>query len=391
MLSLKSEMETRLSRNKSVIQDCTTLLTTLTNRDCAIPEPTRSRILVLCNFQLYTLGKTTPWFSIAIIHLALAEQTYQLEQSGQTRSLPITLVDLNDPFVDPFKLMNRVYRHALTLATLFEPSSVELVGIPKQHQLIKLASSRVQEAVEEVDMPAVQRLVLADILRIMPDPKDESTALPAAALRLSTEIWIEIFERDELTYQDLKRLTRVCKRFHEIEKHHPLDHRLFRSPPPANPIEKDQSVRFHPVLNDTSLVCTSLEDANVYLRNKQDEDGSPFVPVATFPCVNEFATSPACKIVAIKMGGKPVARNSGGVTVKDVVEASAAMWTSKPDEMTLFSMADWLFEECGADEVDIDEVTWRDTLGDHCFWEGMEGARCTKKGVVWLIPQWFGS
>ncbi|GAA5893791.1 hypothetical protein JCM6882_003096 [Rhodosporidiobolus microsporus] len=219
----------------------------------------------------------------------------------------------------------------------------------------------------------------------------DTAETPSIASRLPTELWLLVFERDDvLTYRDLKRLSRVDKRFHEIEKSHSLDDALFRSPPPAKPVEKGDPVRFHPVLNEASLVCTGVEDAHVYIRGKKDDDdSSPFVSVGDFPCVNEFATSPACKVVAVAMGGKPVARNASGVTVLDVVKASAAMWKSKPDTDHLLSISDWLLE--GDPELDMREVTWRDTLGDHCFWEGMDKARCVKTGVVVLTPQWFGS
>jgi hypothetical protein len=42
-------------------------------------------------------------------------------------------------------------------------------------------------------------------------------------------------------------------------------------------------------------------------------------------------------------------------------------------------------------EATPQSVTWRDTLGDHCFWEGMDDAKVVKPDWVRLYPKWFGS
>lgn len=154
-----------------------------------------------------------------------------------------------------------------------------------------------------------------------------------------------------------------------------LDKRLFRSPPPATRLEPGNTVAFHPALDRTNLVCTSLSDAYVFVPK----------PVTDYSCVNDYATSPACTTLSLMMGSNPIVRNPLGVTVLDVIKRCVKMWTSKPPLERALQVVEW------EEEARVEEVTWRDTLGDHCFWEGMESAKVAKQDWVRLYPKWFGS
>lgn len=69
------------------------------------------------------------------------------------------------------------------------------------------------------------------------------------------------------------------------------------------------------------------------------------------------------------MGKGGVITSKTGVTVKQVLIASAKYWGAKASGS---------------------EGNYIDCLGDHCFFEGWDAARITEKGGVTLVP-FFGS
>ncbi|BGP18240.1 hypothetical protein JCM10213_007869 [Rhodosporidiobolus nylandii] len=209
------------------------------------------------------------------------------------------------------------------------------------------------------------------------------------ALRVPADVWFVVLERNELSYADLKRFSRVCKRFHEYEQDPSLDIRLFRSPP-VDKLKKGQSVAFHLALDKTNLVCTSVDDARVFIADASEKNGYRAVRVVDYPCADEYATSPASTVVTVNMGKGVAVVKDSGVTVRDVVEASATMWSSKPPLYIREEIAE-MYLPLDPD-YDLDTVTWRDTLGDHCFYEGMNLATVPRAdGVVVLHPHGFGS
>ncbi|GAA6014416.1 hypothetical protein JCM10207_005453 [Rhodosporidiobolus poonsookiae] len=160
---------------------------------------------------------------------------------------------------------------------------------------------------------------------------------------LAPELWLLVFQQKVLKYGDCKRLERVCKDFKKLIESHSLDDRLFRSPPPALPVKRG----------------------------------------------TKYATSPASRGVTMDMGAGVVVVRAGGVRVCDVVEAVAKMWSSRPpsyicQEITEEYRSWW-------PEITPSSITWRHTLGDHCFWEGMQSATVADEDIVFLKPHWFGS
>ncbi|BGP18264.1 hypothetical protein JCM10213_007895 [Rhodosporidiobolus nylandii] len=223
----------------------------------------------------------------------------------------------------------------------------------------------------------------------MPPSTDPSAPTQPSALRIPDDVWFVVLERNELSYADLKRFSRVCKRFHEYEQDPSLDTRFFRSPP-VDKLEKGQSVTFHPALDKTNLVCMSVDDASIFVDDASEKNGYRDVRVVDYPCADEYATSPASKIVSLNMGEGVAVVKDSGVTVRDVVEASATMWSSKPPLYIREEIAE-MYLPLDPD-YDLDTVTWRDTLVDHCFYEGMNLATVPRAdGVVVLHPHGFGS
>ncbi|BGP50166.1 hypothetical protein JCM10450v2_006077 [Rhodotorula kratochvilovae] len=246
----------------------------------------------------------------------------------------------------------------------------------------------------------------------MPGPvAATSTASEPPALRLSTDSWLIVLNRRELSYFDLKRFSRVCKRFHSLEQDSHLDSRLFRRGYPADfprwgprdhPLKKGSHVAFHPVLHLTSLSRPDLDEADitVFSRSGDDNDDRCYKPL-DLPVAAEYATSPPCAKLVFLAGTAPVIADARGVRVRSVIEAVTSMWVSPaPAEFKFQIMmergmgmgalegdVDEAREEQLADELD-DLTTW-DTLGDSTFWAGMKSAKCVADGVVELAPNDF--
>jgi hypothetical protein len=211
-------------------------------------------------------------------------------------------------------------------------------------------------------------------------------------------------------------------------------------PPPASNNDDDEKVvlckkgvdvKYHPVFDPAFLTADQLDGVVIFVntpRGKEtkvegegtggidggedDEDkGYYVVKVEDLSCFNEYATSPPSREIIWQMGGKPHVENPLGVTVKDAVVAAVKMWSSAPDvgvRESFVEMFDPKLFEGDSDEEDFEKLmreefaeavglapgqklTWRHTLGDHCFWEGMESARVLRSDVVALEPRWFGS
>ncbi|GJN92941.1 hypothetical protein Rhopal_005985-T1 [Rhodotorula paludigena] len=235
-----------------------------------------------------------------------------------------------------------------------------------------------------------------------------------------------------MSYFDLKRFSRVCKRFHQLEQNPHLDSRLcrrgctgFKQRPRVHECRKGQRVRFHPVLHLTWLSRPDLQEAEILVFSTTgktateaegaDDDGSSEASDADdgvrnyhpldLPVGAEYATSPPCSQLVFVAGWNPVIADSRGVKVRSVIEAVTSMWASPASEeakmMALDSRgdpADFAPEGVDPKEVnaasekmwnEIDEMSMWDTLGDCTFWAGMRSARCIEDGKVALQPNEF--
>ncbi|GAA6014365.1 hypothetical protein JCM10207_005437 [Rhodosporidiobolus poonsookiae] len=208
-----------------------------------------------------------------------------------------------------------------------------------------------------------------------PPSRSPSEALPI-------ELWLLIFEDKGLAYGDYKRIERVCKDFRKLLQSHSLDDRLFRSPLPAQPVKRGTKVTFHPALDRANLVCSSTQDAHVFINAPGEKHGFKPVSILDYPCAVEYATSPSSRKIKMNMGAGVEVANKEGVKVRDIVEATPKMWSSRPPnyirQQVVAQLSIWDPELKAAD------LTWRDTLGDHCFWEGMRSASVASEDEVLL-------
>ncbi|GAA5999255.1 uncharacterized protein JCM10292_001704 [Rhodotorula paludigena] len=243
----------------------------------------------------------------------------------------------------------------------------------------------------------------------MSDSAAPGCAIKTPALALPVDLWLLFLDREAMSYFDLKRFSRVCKRFHQLEQNPHLDSRLFRrgctgfkQRPRVHECRKGQTVRFHPVLHLTWLSRPDLQEAEILVfstlsktatKTEGADDGS------------EAEDNDADVGLVFVAGWNPVIADSAGVRVRSVIEAVTSMWASPAsDEAKMMALdsrgdpADFALEGVDPGEVDaasekmwneIDGMSMWDTLGDNTFWAGMRSARCIEDGKVALQPNEF--
>ncbi|GAA5986817.1 hypothetical protein JCM5350_005250 [Sporobolomyces pararoseus] len=228
-------------------------------------------------------------------------------------------------------------------------------------------------------------------------------------LDLPDETLLAIFLQPRLSYFDLKRVSRTCKKLHAIEQDESLDAKLFRKGlPPSPPRSKSKSkskkadrlvlckkgdnVKYHPIFAAVeSLVETSLDDVFGPVSGPKIDDGQGGfkyggdreVQVEELACLDEYATSPPCRSLQWFMGGSMDVQNSRGVTGREALTAAVDSWNAEVDDYEPDS-DDSTFE---ADE----KPCYMQLLSDHRFWEGMSYAKCEKDDEVCFRPTPFGS
>ncbi|GAA5854548.1 hypothetical protein JCM3766R1_002117 [Sporobolomyces carnicolor] len=206
-------------------------------------------------------------------------------------------------------------------------------------------------------------------------------------LTLPDEVLLLILREPSLTYNDLKRVSRVSMRLHSLEQDESLDLKLFRKhlPAPSSSSTDDQivlckrgvEVKNHPILDRADLTADDLDEADVF--------GLDNVFLSDLACYHEMATSPPCRVLNFAMGGRPRARNETGVTVEDAIVTAVEMWDEELNEIDERLYFDDPFSDEGRAH------TWRDLLGDHCCWEGVREVTVIEPDVVSLRPESFGS
>jgi len=196
-------------------------------------------------------------------------------------------------------------------------------------------------------------------------------------------------------------------------------------------VEKGTKVKYHPVFENAQLTSAKLDDVTVYVDtsrpkpqtegagDQEDEedkdDGCKWLKITDLACYDEYATSPPCRSLRWEMGGNPLVKNDQGVTVEDAVVAASQMWSSECPPQVIANWKrgnsqrdfEWGLKEKKLDKVALKafkqkykedtgidpdkKLQWRETLGDHSFWEGMDEARVVGADSVPLVPKWFGS
>ncbi|GAA5853682.1 hypothetical protein JCM3766R1_000589 [Sporobolomyces carnicolor] len=256
-------------------------------------------------------------------------------------------------------------------------------------------------------------------------------------LTLPDEVLLLILREPSLTYNDLKRLSRVSKKLHSLEQvrlsllsmsdgaPHPkesdnwvvqdksLDLKMFRmhlQDPSSSSNEETVElcqfgvdVKCHPVLDKANLLATAFEDVNVFYNighpartTRQGNAGHDAsegqkgdfrkVKISDLACVHETATSPPCRALYFKMGASPRADNDTGVTVQDAVFAAVEMWGAEPDDPALF---DELAADMLCDPYQWDGMTWKEMLNEGCRWKGVRKACVVYPDFVSLEPHSF--
>ncbi|GAA6037321.1 hypothetical protein JCM8097_008510 [Rhodosporidiobolus ruineniae] len=221
----------------------------------------------------------------------------------------------------------------------------------------------------------------------MTDSPQSTEPIASPALALPNEVWLAIFRRKELSYFDLKRLSRVCKRFHGFEQSKSLDDLLFRSPPPNKPVKRGSPVRFHPTLNMTNLVCTDLELAIAIWRWEEEDKNKD----ASFRAAlsREYATSPSTTVLEIAVADGVYIDKKKGITVLDVVEACVTMWSSQPDHETAREILE--IHLSWRPKAKLEDINWFHWLYEHNGYTGLRSAEVISDGCVGLRMDSFDS
>ncbi|GAA5893832.1 hypothetical protein JCM6882_003106 [Rhodosporidiobolus microsporus] len=217
-------------------------------------------------------------------------------------------------------------------------------------------------------------------------PPHPQRAVPPA-LTLPVDVWLIILlESGRFNYLDLKSFGGVCRAFREIEQSPHLDNHLFRSPPSPLPLVQGQPIAWHPIFDHMGFLLW-MNGKKAYFETWYGwglrTDG---ITLEDEPVAHEFATTPACTLFFTDTGGGALAENAQGVTVSDVFQAVATMWSEKPPLDVC--------EETAALAVDpeyaVEDVDWRATLLRCDMFEGVQSIKVLEKGWVFMRANRFG-
>ncbi|GAA5899963.1 hypothetical protein JCM5296_001927 [Sporobolomyces johnsonii] len=262
-----------------------------------------------------------------------------------------------------------------------------------------------------------------------------ATASAPAVLKLPDELLLSILARPQLGYRDLKRFSRVCRRFHAVEQttalpdlqDKGLDYKLFREGPAQRQVKEGYEVTSHPVF-DVLFLTTSGDEAMIYLsptpesRNMliheactrryrhllADEEmsgeegragrgGDAALKTITLPCASEYATSPASLRLRFAMAAEPyvldpIVHNPLGVTVRDLSVAVTGFWASQAAEHIPLT-APALENDDASEEPMVEYCRvdyWREVIGNDGWWQGVEDAVALGDGYAKLVPESVG-
>ncbi|GAA5860208.1 hypothetical protein JCM1840_002820 [Sporobolomyces johnsonii] len=253
-----------------------------------------------------------------------------------------------------------------------------------------------------------------------------ATASAPAVLKLPDELLLSILARPELGYRDLKRFSRVCRRFHAVEQDKVLDYKLFREGPAQRQVKEGCEVTSHPVF-DVLFLTTSGDEAMIYLsptpesrimliheacirryRHFLEDDemsgeegraggGDAALKTITLPCASEYATSPASLRLRFAMAAEPyvldpIVHNPLGVTVRDLSVAVTGFWASKASKHIPLT-APALENDDASEEPMVDYCRvdyWREVIGNDGWWQGVDDAVALGDGYAKLVPESVG-
>ncbi|BGP18208.1 hypothetical protein JCM10213_007836 [Rhodosporidiobolus nylandii] len=212
-------------------------------------------------------------------------------------------------------------------------------------------------------------------------PQQTSTAScdDPIAMRLPDETWLEVLE--QLDYRGLKKVERVCKRMQRLVKDKHLDTLLFRQKP-SKPLQRGDKVELHPLIGMVDAVFTSKEEAPILVYS----DDVDTLNALGYQACDDFATQPACTSLKLDVlvGPSFTAKNESGVSCRDVFEAVANFWESKPPRDLAEQAAIW--EGCKPDQIG-----WHIMLGDHNGWRKWTLPKVRRDGSVQIQATGYDS
>ncbi|GAA5935698.1 hypothetical protein JCM3775_003386 [Rhodotorula graminis] len=224
---------------------------------------------------------------------------------------------------------------------------------------------------------------------VTPPAEPVVAAAAAGAPRSSSlpdELWLKIL--GDLDYSGLQKAAQLCKKFKGFLQDPSFDDALFRAEPPQE-LAADTKLIIHPLLHGTDCV---FEGKNALTRASLVKGGRGLTAFG-YKAVDDFATSPSCRLMYLDTGLCECVRISGpeGITVRSVLERLGRFWGSRPPEWYLVELSACCDED---DEDEWEDVTWRSMLDGCAMWMGWEKATVEGEGkrapVVILVAKPFG-
>ncbi|GAA5886650.1 hypothetical protein JCM6882_005844 [Rhodosporidiobolus microsporus] len=214
-----------------------------------------------------------------------------------------------------------------------------------------------------------------------------SAALPAsrdepALFRLPAELLLDILS--QLSYEQLHRVERVCKKLQTLVKDKSLDSLLFRQGVPQTPLPVGDTVELHPIIQLVEGIFWEPGKAVIKCWGGYDDEDLEINANEYKQTIKEFATSPACTTMDLVLhvfgNIDLVIEDDKGITVEYFFERLSEFWCGKP---------------LPAGVVD-DRPYWQrsdanDMLGDHRFWNGWDPAFVREDGEVQLDAMYYDS
>ncbi|BGP43248.1 hypothetical protein JCM10449v2_007276 [Rhodotorula kratochvilovae] len=214
---------------------------------------------------------------------------------------------------------------------------------------------------------------------------------PPIALRLPDEMWIKILDR--LSYNEIVRDQRICKKIHRLVQDKRFDGKLFRRGV-GGKLKQGAKLKLHPIMDQVDCVRVTKDEVLIFCYSASSNgEGSKDFNGYDYPAAQAFVTSPACKSLEISMfedwgHGRTetfVVKDAQGVKVEKALKAIARFWAEDvPPRMTaqVRRPGGW-----GKDE----KITRVHCLGDHSFFEGWHIPSVRKGETVYLEARSFGS
>lgn len=173
-----------------------------------------------------------------------------------------------------------------------------------------------------------------------------------------------------------------------------LSNPSFRLPPSPLPLPKGTPIVVHPAFHGFEELVTTAETRDVVVSIAYEQSTSlrtQRLRAARLPFARDYATAPAARKVTLSMAGYDIpVSNPTGVTVLNVMEASARHWRKRPSRLLAQVTADSLNAEMQLSRAWgwlPEEVDLFDLLGKRVFFQGWESAKVVSADEVRLTAE----